>query len=174
MEACECECSIRAAASWRSELGPAAGFQGLLAEWSSRSRSLAGGNGYKSGRSGIGFSDPLPATPAHNRLLRLQQAPQHPDREGIYTMVFLEMIDYGGCTWTASLRSVQGCELQLVFRAHSPESPIGACICPLPPRAATAVQEAGVERLVVLREILAEELAGPDRSRWEDEDAAYV
>lgn len=88
-------------------------------------------------------------------------------------MLFLELIDYGGCTWTASLRTVSGCGLQLVFRSHSAESPLRACICPLPPGAASAVQAAGSERLVVLREILAEELVGTSPAQRQDEDFAY-
>lgn len=89
-------------------------------------------------------------------------------------MVFLELIEYGGCTWTASLRTVTDCERQLVFRAHSAESPIRGCICRLPPHATTAVQEVGVERLALLREILAQELNGASRRRQEDEDVACV
>jgi hypothetical protein len=88
-------------------------------------------------------------------------------------MVFLEVVEYGGSIWTASLRGVPDGELQLVFRAHSPESPIRGCICPLPPYALHVVQAAGLDRLAVLQAILAEELKETNRTRQEDEGVAF-
>lgn len=88
-------------------------------------------------------------------------------------MMFLDLIEYGGSTWTAFLRNIPDGGFQLVFRARTAQSALRGCICLLPPHVIRALQEAGPERSFLLEEILATELDAMDARYGEDDEALF-
>jgi hypothetical protein len=77
---------------------------------------------------------------------------------------FLNLSNTGGCTWTVFLRSVPSGGLQLVYRVRSEASVMRDYICSVPEGAVDLLEGPMEARLSLLREILVQELDGPDLS----------